>query len=683
MNAVLKPEITGVPFDLPRHAAAHFQLSLLGVITHLIEEYADGDLKAAFATHPFLEEYCAAILRLIGDERASADQWRDDLRAWERGATESLPLCELRTAGVIDLELELLLATGLIDEDPRFGAVFDHASSQQRRPTFALLLAWWRTDPAGVDRVDEVRQALTNLVRLGLLRVVDDTRPRTEWAFAVPASVWDALRGEAPDLPWLKLTPREALLPLDRYLPPAESAETCAALPALLLAVPRQLIVLRGPRRNGRKTLAGGIARAMNKGVLVASEVAISDQVHWREFMALGLMLNAVPVLELESVAGTSRVLPAAPFGSVPVFVVTGTSGAIGIADDRPSITVPLLLPGMNERAEHWKAALGKPPISPLAEATRALRLTSGNIRRAVQSATNIARLAGHNELTPDDLRLACRTLQADRLETLATRLDTRGSLADLAVDEATREELDALVARCRHRETLADQGPRFARDGVGVKALFAGASGTGKTLATRLLATTLAKDIYRVDLAATVNKYVGETEKNLERAFAAAEELDAILLLDEGDALMASRTDVASSNDRYANLETNFLLQRIEGFTGILLVTSNAADRIDKAFARRMDVVIHFRPPDEWTRHEILRLHLPDADVSSGLMQDIACRCMLSGGQLRNVASHASLLALQRGGPINDFDLHAALAREYRKTGGRCPLPRPRVSGD
>jgi SpoVK/Ycf46/Vps4 family AAA+-type ATPase len=309
-------------------------------------------------------------------------------------------------------------------------------------------------------------------------------------------------------------------------------------------------------------------------------------------------------------------------------------------------------------------------------------RLTSGNIRRAALSATNIARLAGRRDFTAEDLRLACRTLQADRLETLATRLEARGGLDDLAVDEATREELAALVARCRHREALAVLGPKFTRGSVGVRALFAGASGTGKTLATRLLAATLGRDIYRVDLAATVNKYLGETEKNLDRAFAAAEELDAILLLDEGDALMASRTDVSSSNDRYANLETNFLLQRIETFTGIVLVTSNAHERIDKAFARRMDVVINFRPPDEWSRHEILRMHLAGAQVSEALMHDIACRCSLSGGQLRNVASHATLLALQRGAAINDFDLHAALAREYRKTGGRCPLPAPRAAG-
>jgi SpoVK/Ycf46/Vps4 family AAA+-type ATPase len=177
------------------------------------------------------------------------------------------------------------------------------------------------------------------------------------------------------------------------------------------------------------------------------------------------------------------------------------------------------------------------------------------------------------------------------------------------------------------------------------------------------------------VDLAATVNKYIGETEKNLDRAFTAAEQMDVVLLLDEGDALMASRTDVGSANDRYANLETNFLLQRIESFEGILLITSNAAERIDKAFARRMDVVIHFLPPDEWRRYDILKLHLAGCEIDDDWLQQAACRCALSGGQWRNIASHARLLALQAGAPMQTAHLYAALAREYRKTGGACPM--------
>src|SRR5205085_9337809 len=129
--------------------------------------------------------------------------------------------------------------------------------------------------------------------------------------------------------------------------------------------------------------------------------------------------------------------------------------------------------------------------------------------------------------------------------------------------------------------------------------------SGTGKTLAARLLAAALRMDLYRLDLSAVVNKYIGETEKNLNQVFARAEELDVLLLLDEGDALLTRRTDVQTSTDRYANLETNYLLQRLESFEGILIVTTNAINRIDDAFKRRMDVVVDFRPPDvaeRWT---------------------------------------------------------------------------------
>ena len=126
------------------------------------------------------------------------------------------------------------------------------------------------------------------------------------------------------------------------------------------------------------------------------------------------------------------------------------------------------------------------------------------------------------------------------------------------------------------------------------MRALFSGASGTGKTLAARILAAELGMDLYRVDLASVINKYIGETEKNLHRVLARAEELDIILLLDEGDALLGQRTDVKSSNDRYANLETNYLLQRLESYQGIVLVTTNAAQNIDSAFQRRMDVVVN-----------------------------------------------------------------------------------------
>jgi SpoVK/Ycf46/Vps4 family AAA+-type ATPase len=211
-----------------------------------------------------------------------------------------------------------------------------------------------------------------------------------------------------------------------------------------------------------------------------------------------------------------------------------------------------------------------------------------------------------------------------------------------------------------------------------GVRALFSGPSGTGKTLAARLLAAVLQKDLYRLDLSAVVNKYIGETEKNLNQVFARAEELDVILLLDEGDALLTQRTDVQTANDRYANLETNYLLQRIESFSGILIVTTNAGERIDSAFQRRMDVVIDFRPPDAAERWAIWQLHLPPTHVvPQPLLEEVAHRCLLSGGQIRNAVLHATLLALDDGGIVTAGHVEAALQREYRKAGAVCPLRR------
>lgn len=215
------------------------------------------------------------------------------------------------------------------------------------------------------------------------------------------------------------------------------------------------------------------------------------------------------------------------------------------------------------------------------------------------------------------------------------------------------------------------------AAPAVGVRALFTGPSGTGKTLAARLLAAQLQKDLYQLDLSAVVNKYIGETEKNLSRLLEAAEELDVILLLDEGDALLGQRTDVQNANDRYANLETNFLLQRFESYEGILLVTTNArAGRIDSAFERRMDVTVEFHPPDAEERWTLWNLHLPPGrEVNEDFLGEVASRCEFTGGQIRNATLHAALLALDNGGVVKNSILESAIRREYAKQGGVCPL--------
>jgi SpoVK/Ycf46/Vps4 family AAA+-type ATPase len=306
-----------------------------------------------------------------------------------------------------------------------------------------------------------------------------------------------------------------------------------------------------------------------------------------------------------------------------------------------------------------------------------ALRLTSGNIVRAAQLARASQIADAGLTLDTSALKTAIRSLERPGLEALARRVKPAAGWSRLAASSETLTELMTLEARCRHRERLAGcVGEALDDLSPGVRALFKGPSGTGKTLAARMLAGALDMDLYRVDLSAVVNKYIGETEKNLERVFARAEELDVILLLDEGDALLTQRTSVQSANDRYANLETNYLLQRLESFDGILVVTTNAADRIDSAFQRRMDVVIDFAPPDATERWAIWQMHLPSAhQVEQDLLYAAAHRCSLTGGQIRNAALHASLLAVEAGSPVASSHLETAIEREYRAAGAMSPL--------
>ena len=283
-------------------------------------------------------------------------------------------------------------------------------------------------------------------------------------------------------------------------------------------------------------------------------------------------------------------------------------------------------------------------------------------------------------------MQLAARTLNRHALDTLAGHVAACGDWRQLAAREDTLRELMGLELRCRHRERLATSlsAATGLQSNCGVRALFRGPSGTGKTLAARLLAGVLQMDLYRLDLSSVINKYIGETEKNLDRVLSRAEELDVMLLVDEGDSLLTQRTNVQSSNDRYANLETNYLLQRLECFEGILIITTNAGDRIDAAFERRMDVVVEFQQPQAPERWEIWQMHLPTPNaVDPDFLNDVATRCSLGGGQIRNAVLHASLLALDAGDVVDTAMIDAAVRREDPQGRRGLPAPGPGVRID
>jgi hypothetical protein len=655
--------------------AEHFRLSFFTAVLHLFDQL--GPREAAVEEFPFLQGYLDELAGL-GFTPETAEGWRRAVRDWEASATDHLPLRALRAAcGLDDAAETLLLTAGLLEEDARFGLVFEAAQGVpgQHRPTLALLAAWGRGDGDG----GAGRARARRLIDLGLLQVVNPEAPRLGWAVQPAAAAWDAVRGEPPTAAGLRFHPPDQLLPAERFIHPGTDGGALGRLPGLLASGEVGAVAVRGPGHNGRRTALGVVARALGRGLLELPGPLKPDDPRWRLAGPLATLLNALPVAALDLGPGETAHLPRLDGYDGPLGVALGRHGGVtGPGFDR-GLTLTLDMPAPAARRRHWQEGLEGAPADLDALAGR-FRLAGGVIRRVAGMARAQAALAGRTDVTAADARLAARAVRRQALDALAEWVEPSGDWDDLAVGPETRRELADLEARCRHREGLPGRvGPAFGRRlGPGVRALFTGPSGTGKTLAARLLAAALGVDLYRLDLAAAVSKYIGETEKNLHQALTLAEELDVLLLLDEGDALLGPRTGVQSSNDRYANLETNFLLQRLEAFDGMLLVTTNAGDRIDGAFLRRLDVVVEFRPPEAAERWAIWRAHLPAAHaVEPILLQELSARCTLTGGQIRNAVLHAALLAAENGGVITSGYVEAAVRREYRKAGAVCPLRR------
>ena len=276
--------------------------------------------------------------------------------------------------------------------------------------------------------------------------------------------------------------------------------------------------------------------------------------------------------------------------------------------------------------------------------------------------------------LVIDDLREGERTLSHLWFEYHMRRLSREEGIP---MDDALREALQALLLRCRARDGLVDSlgASATTRYHPGVRALFVGPSGTGKTLAASWLATKLAMPLYRVDLASVTSKYIGETEKNLAQLLARAEQAGVILLFDEADSLFGKRTDVQQANDRFANAQTNYLLQRIETYDGVTLLTSNSRQRFDQAFARRLDMVIEFSLPQPQQRLALWRSHLGDqTDVSTQDLNRLAAAVDLCGGHIRNAVLMAAVLSQSEHRSISYEDLLAGVGSEYQKQGRQVP---------
>jgi len=269
-----------------------------------------------------------------------------------------------------------------------------------------------------------------------------------------------------------------------------------------------------------------------------------------------------------------------------------------------------------------------------------------------------------------DQLRQACRRAARHRLEPLATRIESRAEWTDLVLPDKQKQTLTRIRSQLHHQRQVLDQwgfAHRSSR-GLGLTALFSGPSGTGKTMAAEVLAHALDLDLYRIDLSAVMSKYIGETEKNLASIFDGAEASGAILLFDEADALYGKRTEVKSSHDRHANLEVSYLLQRMEAYSGLAILTTNYKEILDKAFLRRIRFLVDFHFPDLAERHAIWHAVFPPQAPLGNLHCEKLARIPLTGANIRNVALQSAFEAAAQNSPISMSHIAQAMRAEFVK---------------
>jgi len=327
--------------------------------------------------------------------------------------------------------------------------------------------------------------------------------------------------------------------------------------------------------------------------------------------------------------------------------------------------------PTPGEQQRIWCEVLGEVlPDSPSRLASQ-FNLNAVTIRQvATQTLHEAAQAAG----TPTHQAIwdVCLVNTRPRLDLLAQRIEPKATWADIVLTDEITGVLQQIAAQIRHRHTVYDEWGFRAKmsRGLGISALFAGESGTGKTMAAEVLANELRLNLYRIDLSAVVSKYIGETEKNLRRLFDAAEDGGAILFFDEADALFGKRSEVKDSHDRYANIEVNYLLQRMESYSGLAILATNMRSALDQAFTRRLRFIINFAFPNREQRKAIWQRIFPaEARLpAEGLDYEHLARLNLTGGNIQNVAMSAAFMAAENNGPVTMPMLMNAARTEFRK---------------
>ncbi|MEU9047885.1 MULTISPECIES: ATP-binding protein [unclassified Kitasatospora] len=587
--------------------------------------------------------------------------------------------------GLLPVDVELLLVALAPDLDTRFEQLYGYLNDDltRRRATVGLALELCGLSGAGAGRFRFSVRA--PLIVGGLLDVAEPERPLLSRTLRVPDRVTAHLLGDdEPDGALAGLARRATPGPdpgvgaaaefVDRVRAAAADGGLVHLLDRDGHAGPPAVAALAADGRPPLVIDAAALAARPSPGIVrvLAREARLAGG---------GVVLGPLDRLEPERPerAALLRDL-CAELAGVPLIVHGPQVWDPAWSRESPLvITVPP--PDARGRTERWARALtgpsdgGEPdPLSEeLAEAVAAYRVDQEKLERAAAVAARTA-AAERRPVRAEDVRAAVRAQNAAGLARLARRIEPAVGWADLVLPDPTAGRLRELVLRARHRDQVLGQWrmrPGGAR-GNGVIALFAGESGTGKTMSAEVVAAELGMELYVVDLSTVVDKYIGETEKNLERIFTEAAQVNGVLLFDEADALFGKRSQVKDAQDRHANVETAYLLQRMESFEGIAVLTSNLRANLDEAFTRRIDVIAEFPLPDEAQRRVLwdrcLGPRLPRGD---DLDLDFCARHFeLTGGSIRACAVSAAYLAAGAGAPLGMAQLVAAVVGEYRKLG-------------
>jgi len=623
------------------------------------------------------------------ETEAEAEARADEAEA----AGAHLPLRALaRNFALAPLDVELLLIALLPDADGRFEKLYGYLNDDvtRRRAGVGLALELVGAGPLHAGARSRLAPG-GPLVDGGLLLVEETDRPFLSRPLRVPDRVTAHLLGDDTPDPRLRglLTPPAAP-------PTAQSGAQSGAPPAVPPS--RQAIRLGEALRAGVRLVylrerAGGCAASLAAAALAACgrpalgldlaalaagpapEEALRALAREARLLGAGVVAGPVDALRRDGAPAPDRLLRALAGLPVPV-LLSGRCGWDPLwAEDGPLLlTAPRLTAG--DRAALWREALDGADLAPGVEPAAALApflLDPGQIRRAARVARRQALAEGAGPVTAHHLRAGVRAQNAAGLERLARRVEPAVGWDDLVLPDDTAAQLGELALRARHRDrVLGDwrMRPGGGR-GRGVMALFAGDSGTGKTMSAEVVAADLGLDLYVVDLSSVVDKYVGETEKNLERIFTEAAGVNGVLLFDEADAVFGKRSEVNDAHDRYANIESAYLLQRMESFDGIAVLTTNLRANLDEAFTRRLDVIVDFPLPDAGRRRSLwdrcLGAEVPRAD---DLDLEYCARFELAGGSIRACAVTAAYRAAEAGRPLCTADLVVAVQREYRKLG-------------